>query len=60
MNVKPTLQVKVGQFLTDKFTLEKGIKQGDVLSPNLFKLYIIDIVIYFGNDCMPAKLGNIP
>ena len=38
-----TLQVKLGDFLTDPFSASCGLPQGDVISPLLFNLFVADI-----------------
>jgi hypothetical protein len=34
--MKPTVQSRIGKNLSDKFTVQNGLKQGDALSPLLF------------------------
>ena len=42
--------VRCGDNITDSFPIKLGVKQGDNLSPNLFKIFINDLPDYF-NDC---------
>ena len=59
LQVQPKLQVKVGNHLTNQFISQKGVRQGDVLSPVLFKLFLNDIHSYLDENCKPAKMGNL-
>ena len=34
------------------------VKQGDVLSPSLFNIYVNDVSTMFRNNCEPVKLGT--
>ena len=58
LNVRPLLQVKVDNFLTDSFISEIGVRQGDIMSPNLFKLFVNDLSDNFNAECEPVILGN--
>ena len=52
------LQLKLGHKMTDEFHSEIGVRQGDTFSPNLFKIYINDLIDIFDEECDGASLGN--
>jgi hypothetical protein len=43
--------VKVGDRLSNEFPLERGVKQGDALSPLLFSLFISDLKPFLSSQC---------
>ena len=58
MYSKSKLQVKVGNILTENFTSKIGVRQGDILSPNLFKIFINDLPNYFDETPDPVLVNN--
>ena len=58
MYSKSLLHVKVGDTLTNSFISRLGVRQGDVLSPNLFKLFINDLPNYFLDTPDPILLND--
>lgn len=55
---KSAVQIDLHNGLTDPFLANIGVKQGCVLSPTLFRLFLHDINEIFSNSCHPAKLHN--
>ena len=52
--------IRLGGLLSDKFKCETGVRQGDVMSPNLFNLYINDIPDMFVGDRDSPILDGLP
>ncbi len=52
-------RVKLPGGLTEAFETNKGIRQGDSLSPLLFCLYIDDIRDLFDVSCAPCSIYTI-
>ena len=49
----------MGKKITDSFLSNQGVKQGCILSPLLFNIFIADIVDHFGTlECRPLKIND--
>ena len=51
--------VKTTHGITEKFSSNVGVKQGCVLSPSLFNLFLYDLPNIFDNTCNPVQLSDI-
>lgn len=55
---KSKLCVKLDNYLTKSFTQSVGVKQGDNLSPNLFKIFVNDLPHIFSTEDDPVVLDG--
>ena len=51
-------RIKTDNMLTDKINSNIGVKQGCILSPSLFNIYLSDICNIFTDECKPVSLNN--
>ena len=58
MYLQSTLCVKVNDKITNTFKSLVGVRQGDVLSPNLFKNFINDLTAYLSSSLDPVYLND--
>ena len=52
------IQIKLQRDLTETFSDDVGVKQGCVLSPTLFKIFIKDLPDIFDKKCKPVTFHN--
>ena len=52
--------VKLQNHITDYFPINLGVKQGDNLSPNLFKIFINDLPDYIEDSIDPILFNDKP
>ena len=51
--------VKVNKNVSEHVVIERGVKQGDSLSPTLFNIYINDLPDIFDDSCKPVMLEKL-
>ena len=52
-------RIRVDGGLTEEFPSSVGVKQGCVLSPILFNLFLSDLPNIFTDECDPIKINNV-
>ena len=52
-------KLKLNRKLTDKINSNIGVKQGCIMSPTLFNIYLSDICSIFDNSCQPVTAYDI-
>ena len=55
---KTSQSLKINNTTTKEFKTYRGVRQGCIMSPRLFNLFINDIPAIFDDSCSPAKLKN--
>ena len=55
---KVYFRIKINGMLSNSFESNVGVKQGYVMSPTLFNIYLSDICNIFNDDCAPVSLKN--
>ena len=60
MYASVSFTVKCDGKLTDNFDTSVGVKQGCILSPMFFNIYLSDLTEIFDDSCDPVQLNNSP
>ncbi len=53
---KPRSAVKCDGHASEEFEVHRGVRQGDVLSPLFFNVFVNDLIPILHEDCAPSKL----
>ena len=56
---KVYFRIKLDGMISERSESNIGVKQGCVISPTLFNIYLADICNIFNDDCAPVKLHDI-
>ena len=51
--------IKWGAKISDQFEIHQGVKQGGLLSADLYKLYVDDLLLILEGSRVGGKIGNI-
>ena len=52
-------RVKIDGYLSPQISSSIGVKQGCVMSPILFNLFLSDLPNIFSNDCHPVEISDL-
>lgn len=55
---KTSQSLKFNEYRSEIFSTHRGVRQGCILSPKLFNLFINDIPTMFNDECKPVTLGS--
>ena len=58
MYISQELQVKWNDKISEKFDVANGVRQGGVLSPLLFSIYVDDLLIELSNNDVGCHMGH--
>lgn len=58
MYTKQKLQVKWNDFISPKFDIKNGVRQGGVLSPLLFTVYVDDLLVKLKRNGIGCHIGH--
>ena len=59
MYTKQSCRINWGSFISDEFQISNGVKQGGILSPLLFNVYIDVLLIKLRSSGYGCYIGNI-